>query len=105
MLLQQNGISFQQALPGCVTLSFSAETTAANGALIELKAVLDGNSEASPWATFAGSEVDSVHTRTFNFLFASVSAGPHRIELQIRNAGESGAVKLGMRTSVVQFAM
>ncbi len=104
-LIQQSGVSFNQggAKNGCVTLSFSAEALAPGDALMEVRAVLDGNIEASPGAVYFA-QGDDVRTRTFNFVLASVAPGPHRIEMQFRNAGENGTVRLGNRTTMVQFA-
>jgi hypothetical protein len=42
--------------------------------------------------------------RSFTFVFPDVAPGWHRVELHFRNAGEGGSVRLGTRTTMVQFA-
>jgi hypothetical protein len=42
--------------------------------------------------------------RGFNFLFTNVAPGPHRLEIQFRNAGDAGFVSVGQRTIMAQFA-
>jgi hypothetical protein len=102
-LVQRSGVSFQQAAAGCVTVSFSAEAMAAGGAIMEVKAVLDGNSEASPGPVYFVQESDRLQARAFNFFFPNAAPGAHRVELQFRNVGQVGSVKLATRTTMVHF--
>jgi hypothetical protein len=105
-LVQQSGISFTQggARKSCVMLSFTAEVLAQGDRLLELRAVLDGGVEASPGPVYFAQGDDVLRSRSFNFMFADVAPGPHRVELHFRNAGGSGAVKLGYRSAMLQFA-
>jgi hypothetical protein len=101
-----SGISFQQggSAAGCVTLSLSAEAMAPGSSIMEVRAVLDGSVEASPGRVFFAQEDEALHMRGFNFLFANIAPGPHRLEIQFRNAGDEGFVRFGQRTIMVQFA-
>ena len=104
--VRQSGVAFRQggSGPGCVTVSFSAEVAAPGAALIELRAVLDGGVEASPGPVLFAEAAEGIASRAFNFVFPAVAPGAHRIELEFRNAGEPGVVRMGQRTTMVQFA-
>src|SRR6185312_1195308 len=93
-LVQQSGISFRQGgnTAGCVTLSVSAEVTAPGGSAMEMRAVLDSGVEASPGPVLFTEEDNAFHSRAFTFLFTNVAPGAHRVDIQFRNAGESGFV-------------
>jgi hypothetical protein len=104
--LQHSGISFQQGglANGCVTVSFSAEVLAPGSGIMEVRAMLDGGIEASPGPLLMAQDDDAFRSRAFDFVFANVAPGAHRVELQIRNAGGSGFVRVGQRTTMVRFA-
>jgi hypothetical protein len=105
-LVQRSRISFQQggSANGCVTLSFSAEVLAPGSSLMEVRAVLDGSVEAAPGPVRMAEGDDAFRSRALNFLFANIAPGAHRVELQFRNARESGFVRIGQRTTIVRFA-
>jgi hypothetical protein len=104
--IAQTGIAFQQGgtSSGCVNLSFSAESLAPGATLMEVRAVLNGDIEALPGRVYFAQGDDVLRSRSFNFMFADVAPGPHRVELHFRNAGGSGTVKLGYRSAMLQFA-
>ncbi len=104
-LVQQSGVSFRQGGtgPGCATLSFSAEVLAAGAGVMEVRAVLDGTIVASPGPVLFSQQDEAFRSRAFSFLFANVTPGPHRAEIQFRNVGDSGLVRVGQRTTMVQF--
>lgn len=103
-VIQHSGISFEQAAPGCVTLSFTAEVDAPGESIMEVRAVLNGAVDAAPGPVCFSPREGVACARSFTFVFPNVDAGLHRIELQFRNAGKSGSVRVGLRTSMLQFA-
>ena len=103
--IAHTGISFQQGgtTDGCVNLSFSAEALAPGATLMEVRAVLDDSVEASPGPVYFAREDDVLRSRAFNFLFPGVAPGPHRVEVHFRSTGEPGTVRIGTRTTMVQY--
>jgi hypothetical protein len=104
--IAQTAISFQQGgtTNGCVNLSFSAESLAPGATLMEVRAVLNGSIEGSPGRVYFAQGDDVLRAHAFNFLFPNVPPGPHRVEVHFRSIGEPGTVRVGMRTTMVQYA-
>jgi hypothetical protein len=102
----QSSVSFQQsgARGGCAALSFSAEVLAPGDTAMEVRAVLDGNVEATPGPVLFAQDTTGFQSRAFNFVFANLSPGAHRVEVQFRNAGANGTVRMGRRTTMIQYA-
>jgi hypothetical protein len=71
---------------------------------MEVRAVLDGGVEGAPGPILFAQQADAFNSRGFSFLFASVPPGQHRVEVQFRNVGENEFVRIGQRTTMVQFA-
>jgi hypothetical protein len=103
--IAQSGISFQQGggTDGCVNLLFSAEALAPGATLMEVRAVIDDSVEAVPGPIYFAQGDDVLRAHAFNFLFPSVPPGPHRVEVHFRSTGKPGTVRVGMRTTMVQF--
>jgi hypothetical protein len=70
---------------------------------MEVRAVIDDSIEAVPGPVYFAQADDVLRSHAFNFLFPNVAPGPHRVEVQFRSTGEPGTVRVGMRTTMVQY--
>jgi autotransporter adhesin len=101
--VEQSGVSFIQGLHGCAAATFTADIVLQGNAAIEIRAALDDGEYVSPWSSYAPASEEPEQPQTFSFLFANVAPGPHQIDLQFRNAGKSGVVRIGQRMTHVQY--
>jgi hypothetical protein len=70
---------------------------------MEVRAVIDGTVEAVPGPVYFTQDDERPRSHAFNFMFPNVEPGPHRVEVQFRSSGAPGAVRVGMRTTMVQY--
>lgn len=102
--IPQTLVSFTQggAVASCVIVRFSAEA-GANGAgfIMEVRAILDGVTEALPISVRFGEGTEVA--RFYEFIFKQVAPGAHTLRMQFRsNNGVSTFVS--NRTTVVLYA-
>jgi hypothetical protein len=99
-------ISFRQGgiRSGCVALSLSAEAVAPGHTAMEVRAVLNGGVEAAPGIVSFTRGDATFSPRSFTFVFTNVPPGSHQVEIQFRNAGAAGTVRVGRLTIRLQFA-
>ena len=105
--VQGTSVSFAQSSPGCVIVHFSAEAGTGTGVTMGVQAVLDPATldlVASPADNAFSLNDTGLADRAMSYVFASVPAGRHVIQMQFRNAtGDNSAVFLTQRTMIVQY--
>jgi hypothetical protein len=74
------------ASPSCVIVSFSAQAFAQNRTGMHVRALLDNNVESVDGVViFVGDSGAFPEAHAYNFLFPSVSPGPHTVKMQYRS--------------------
>jgi hypothetical protein len=107
-------LSFTQGgtTPGCVIVRYSAEVLSSPGASGDndqmiVRPLLDGNVQSLPPQSDLTSDDDEDHDRrflrshSFEFLFSSVSPGPHTVVMQWRGTQSSVMNKRSRITTVL----
>ena len=101
-------ISFNQAVAGCVIVTFSSETYAEFSRLLYVRARLDGATTAAPGGVqFSGDDDEDgdgrwARSRAYTFIFPSVAAGNHTVTMQFRSLSFGKTVHIGKHTTIVQ---
>ena len=88
--------------PGCVIVTFSAESFSPQGTAMIIRPTLDENTRSVPASVqFAANDPNLYTSRTATFVFRHVSVGPHTIRMQFM-ASPAEHTEIGKHTMVVQ---
>jgi hypothetical protein len=100
-------ISFTQGSPGCVIVTFSAESWAPSSRLTLIRARLDSSTTAQPGSVqFSGDDDENnngkwARAHGFTLVFPSVSSGSHNVQIQYES-WTGGRVFLYKHTTTIQ---
>lgn len=86
----------------CVVVRFSAVTFTANDGL-KVRAVMDGQLQAVPPEIYYSTFSSGLAARSYDFVFARVKPGAHRINMQYRS-NDGQQVSIDEHTTIVQYA-
>jgi hypothetical protein len=95
-------VSFTQGKAGCVVVRFSAVTFTANDG-VKVRAVMDGHVQAVPPEVYYSTFNAGTAARSYDFVFANVAPGTHRINMQYRS-NDGDQVTIHEHTTIVQYA-
>jgi hypothetical protein len=93
---------------GCVIVTFTAETFARFGRLLQIRAQLDSATTAAPGIVQLSGDDDEdgdgawSRSHAFAFIFPSVAPGSHTVRMQFRSAFSNEPVFIHKHTVVVQ---
>jgi hypothetical protein len=103
-------ISFTQggSGSGCVVVTFTGESWAPRGRVLQLQARLDSATTGAPGNVQLSGDDDEdgdgewSRSHAFTFVFPSVKAGPHYLVVRYRSVTSGNRVYMGKHTTVVQ---
>ena len=78
----------------CVIVTFSAQAYAPNGRLIWVRALRDGVQSVDGEIAFAAEDGNFAQSRSYSFLFPSVTPGAHQITMEYRSQVNGQAVNI-----------
>ena len=103
--LPQARITFRQggSGPSCVLVRFSAASNANRN--MGFRAMLDGTEAALPYEGQISDGADmGPNVHRFTFIFASVSAGNHTVQIQYQMTSQGGFADMNAHNTIVWFA-